>query len=517
LLQAILATETTTDTDYFKLLDLNLRRAEELAYSYKKRLDQVERSQESSEVMIKEFGSVPQMIAKAHSLAEENEILKKEESDFVIDNFLRRHKIALAPVSSLRDFAGVLRSFFESQTALLEQFADPPVITSEAALDFEAFCQDGQFGLAPEEIDTAEFGTAVDSDDLAKFEAMTTTAEKIQMLRRVIEITEALNAKLAGDIPPINPRLIIPGTTRAEKMIEDNQRLMLRIQDAQVRLETGLGENEVLTKQVVARMREREGYFQRYISSLKDMKTLTDSHMVVQACQAQNRAITHELFHLTTVMGLDVFRQEKDGEQSHYLRESFRAASDEFRDLHPVVIEKVELPPEPAEEEPQVLDPFALLKSRKKRIKKGKKSRHAVETPVVTDREHSSAIRSAHGEAVDFGVHPLTPPELLARLSLCVKLGGFLVDEHRDFYGVLTGELKTVCGTLGNQIRELTHTQQTDMQSQLSSINYCSHPILVKQKCQLAIQTDPIRKVDIEIQTGKPPTPPEGAARPKKK
>jgi hypothetical protein len=59
LLQTILATETTTETDYFKLLDLNLRRAEELPYSYKKRLDQVEKSQESSEVMIKEFGSVP--------------------------------------------------------------------------------------------------------------------------------------------------------------------------------------------------------------------------------------------------------------------------------------------------------------------------------------------------------------------------------------------------------------------------------------------------------------------------
>jgi hypothetical protein len=98
-----------------------------------------------------------------------------------------------------------------------------------------------------------------------------------------------------------------------------------------------------------------------------------------------------------------------------------------------------------------------------------------------------------------------------------VKLGGFLVDEHRDFSGVLAGELKTVCGTLGNQIRELTHMQHTDMQSQLSTINYCSPSITVKQKCQLTIQTDTIRKVDIEIQTGTPPTPPDGASRPKKK
>jgi hypothetical protein len=71
MLTLILTLNSDPMTKQFRLLDLNLRRIEELAWCYRKRLQAMEASQDSNELVMKEYGSVQEMIDRVQTFCEE--------------------------------------------------------------------------------------------------------------------------------------------------------------------------------------------------------------------------------------------------------------------------------------------------------------------------------------------------------------------------------------------------------------------------------------------------------------
>jgi hypothetical protein len=513
LLPTALALDPRDSTRYFKLVDLHLRRAEELAWCYSKRLRAVETSQELNESVIKEFGSVADMIEKVKLLSEENEDLKRKESLFMPDSFVRRRKVNETPAEAPRHLAMVLRAFLESQKELLEQIDDSREVNGRDCVEFDRFVRDSQISLGPSEIDFADFGNSVEMEEVRKSPPPSSDLEKLKKYREIVRVMENMWSRLLTDLQPISPSHIPTGTTRIEKVNEDNYRLLIRIRDAQAKLDGTLQTTTAMVKKLMAMIKAHNAHFQSYITLLKSYRSLRDSHILAQNYQSLNNDITTLLVKSCLSTGLGLLRQDLDIEMSNYLRSHFAAALDEYIALQPkpVVVEET---PEDESKEPDltVTDPMAFLRHTLKRSKRGRRPRRTSSQL----EEHKQAILTVQDPAFGPTV-TYSKAELVDVIFMALRLGGHAIGVEKDYFGafhsVLNSTLRDMSRTLTERIRE----RERDLAGQLREMNLISHSILVRGKCAIAVQTDPIGKADASAQEVPEKSAEHSAPKPKKK
>ena len=128
-----------SDQRLFSLIDLNLQRIEELAYAYKKRLIVVEESQESTEVVLRDYGSINHLLSRVQELEDENEKLKQDEKVFIHDAITKRRKFAQMTPTCARDMITVFKNFIKADKSTIQSYFDEEfsVDLDDSTLDFD--------------------------------------------------------------------------------------------------------------------------------------------------------------------------------------------------------------------------------------------------------------------------------------------------------------------------------------------------------------------------------------------
>jgi hypothetical protein len=132
------------------LRDVHMQRLEELIHVLQRRLIHVEQNQELTREISSEFGSVLGLVDALHALSDENERLRKGETDFYGDPLVRRLQDRMS-VHAVRPLVLALQSDLESEAAQRRalEWALPAVAC--AGRDIDALVPDANFTVATAE------------------------------------------------------------------------------------------------------------------------------------------------------------------------------------------------------------------------------------------------------------------------------------------------------------------------------------------------------------------------------
>ena len=302
-----------SDQRLFSLIDLNLQRIEELAYSYKKRLIVVEESQESTEVVLRDYGSINHLLAKVQELEEENEKLKQEEKVFIHDAITKRRKFAQMTPTCARDMITVFKNFIKADKSTIDTYFDEQftVNLDDSNLDFDSVSPDEGFKEEPSHFETTDFGNTTEPEMITPIVENDDLNEKINAFKNVISSIEATDLKISNEIAAIpnhydNRKYAT--VSHIDKIAEANEKILAKIHNASIDLDTKNSEVIDLSKKIIDMTTERKNLMKFYIQGLGHYKRLTESHIDVIQRQTFNKKILTLLFQLSSSFGLYIFR-----------------------------------------------------------------------------------------------------------------------------------------------------------------------------------------------------------------
>lgn len=237
------------------------------------------------------------------------------------------------------------------------------------------------------------------------------------------------------------------------------------------------------------------------------------------------------LLKLLLRMGIRMQDLPGEDEMSAFAKTQFDLAFKGWAEEHPreVVVER---PPSPPKEPEAIQDPMELMRQRllfkKKRQSRvvtatasaSKMDQAAIEEALRVCMAKEQGSQTQAPEVVE--EKTWEPPakysrmELLNIMAMAVKLGGFSMDLDCDYYSVIRNFLSSLSKDLETEFRENMLRVGNEIGAEFSRINFCGNRILVKEKCNIEIQTDELEKEDMECQTAQPEKA-SAAGKPKKK
>lgn len=509
------------DQFLFTLIDLNLARLEEMAYAYKKRLLIVEQSQESTDLILKEFGSVYGLLDREKQLADENQKLRDEEKSYIKDAFTRRRKFAEMPPVVARNLSSVFKRSIEFEKDMLENFSGcnfevPDVQGSD--LDFDAICGDTGFTTEPNHFDEQEFSST--SDELAEqLNNAKDSRDRLRILRELIHVMETNNAKLMQDITACRqkrrPHQETP-QTRLDKLLEENDHLFERVAAAQDSLEKNTEESCALAKDVLTMMKHRSGFQQAFVDTITQLRDLSKGHTVVKSMLSLDKDIVSTITMVTSALGKYLLESDCNAMRTQIESEvnSSAKALEDSQPPPPVVT----APPKEEVHEEEVS--MMSLATRQKKPRKPRQHKDNVSTGRPTDKnsvtpEVASTLSLEIPQPISSIVEkPLNPSELLMgasraellnAVSLALDLGGFTVGINLGLHDLFHDSFKNMLSQFKGDTSAHMQTFGQHMAENFGTIRLCSNRILVKQKENVAIQTEAAPRSDECIQVGEEP------------
>ena len=522
-LQEVNSLSSNPDKHLFTLLDLNLSRLEELAYAYKKRLLIVEQSQESTDLIIKEFGSVYGLLDREKELADENERLKNDEKAFIHDAFTRRRKFAQMSPSVARTIATVFTSEIQNQKFTLENYDafnfEIPEDSNED-IDFDAVCNDPGFMTEPNHYEESEFTASDETTD--KLLQTTDARDRLKVLKECIEQLENNNNRLMSEINTARQKkkkFLDTATTRVEKLIEENEQLFSRIAKEQDILDEKSQEGERIAKDVLTLIKHRSGYRQNLIEVFAQYRDLSKAHAEITRELYRDKTVLKSLLYLASATGVELLQGLQNIEKSPVNELLSTQITENAKQL-----EESAPPPPPApietpkEEQPEEISFLSFVKGGMKKSKrKSHKDRDshsnasssadlalAAEKALQLQQQEAEQAKKAQQKAQNQLMLNPTQAELYNSVSLAMDLGGYVIGHDKRYHAHAHFQLMKILKTFSSGTRDDLSNYEKNFHENLMKIRICANQILVKQKENIAIQTDVAHRSDEEIQAGDP-------------
>ncbi|KAK8892379.1 hypothetical protein M9Y10_029605 [Tritrichomonas musculus] len=301
-----------SDQRLFSLIDLNLQRIEELAYAYKKRLIVVEESQESTEVVLRDYGSINHLLSRVQELEDENEKLKQDEKVFIHDAITKRRKFAQMTPTCARDMITVFKNFIKADKSTIQSYFDEEfsVDLDDSTLDFDNVSADDGFKEEPSHFEASDFGNTTEPEMITPIIENDDLSAKVDAFKKVISSVEATDAKISNEIASIpnhydNRKYAT--VSHIDKLAESNEKILGKIHTLSSDLDTKNQEVIDISGQIFEMTKERKNLMQFYVHSLGDLKRLTESHIIIIQRQALNKTILTLLFQLCSSFGIYMF------------------------------------------------------------------------------------------------------------------------------------------------------------------------------------------------------------------
>lgn len=293
---------------HFFLVDLNLKRIEELVYSYKKRLIMVEESQESTDIVKSEYGSINDLIEKVQLLEIENRKLKEDEKHFINDSITKRRKFAQLTPYCARSFIKTFKNLIDGDEKTIESYInqDFSVDYEKSQLDFDQLTPDSTFSSDPSHFEASEFGNTTEPEIIAPLLEDENTPEKIEAFNNIVSTVLQTNSKIENEIQGMLQKQgnkMFRNTSRIDKMSEANEILIGKLHQLRSDLEQ---KNQDVTANAADLHRmayEKEQLNKWYANNLGNYKRLTESHADLMNRQHHNKKILQLLFEITSTLG----------------------------------------------------------------------------------------------------------------------------------------------------------------------------------------------------------------------
>lgn len=517
-----------SDIRLFTLFDTNLLRIEDLAYAYKKRLFVVEQSQESTEVVLREYGSINNLIDTVQAKEKENQELKEQESKFIADAFTCRRKLANITLPSTRKLIELLQTLYSAELEAIdcdrrEDFHVNDIESSN--ISFDTISNDPNFLIPPDHFDLQDFGNTTETD-LIELIVRNPRESKIGAYLKFCNGAEKTNKKIIREISTSNTSAPLKhegNLTRIDKLIISNDQLFTRVRKFSEMLDTKNDEIVVATSQICKMLSQRRVLMNAYITLLGRYKRLVNDHIAAMIKGKFNRQRLTSHLILISSMGSYLLRQTQNKSDEylynkfmaivHELEEEDRKAQEQQR-----AIEESEKASQP--EQVEQITPIKMAEMFKlSRLKKRKSGKEKFASPISSSHAslshdifetNQSAVRST---VSNFGfsavistvnrrlldAHPKT--EVLNALSLVFELSGYVIGVDRKFHETISTKLKETIDILHNELTAHVTDFGKDFNSSVNHMNILANSILVKTKENICIQTTAEPMIDEEIQT----------------
>lgn len=529
LLQESFERHKSPDELLFSLMDINFRRSEEVAHVFKKRLNNVEESQESSDYITKTYGSVTNLLNVLHELEEINKKLKEGESVFIDDVFVCRQRLSTFSPLLSRLYLNIYSTLLNNYLLFLSEIRQFEKVKTSNLPDFDEFCSDPLFSLDASDIDIVELGKSLETDEpLTNPKSL---PEKLSMMKEIIKLTNQLNNKLEQDIekcikvtkPP--PEHKTP--THLEKLAYENYRNLEKVRNYELQLDDLLSANSDLCSQIIRVMKYNQFISNDYIHLLDSYRKLVDDQIKMAYRQNQNRTSLKSLIYLISEFGLTKLgSQLRNSDQTiKFFNQLSKKESERLKTLNP---EPMILEQKPVVEEKkiEIHDPKFMMQLMMLKKKKHSRLPSQAQSGTTTGREYTE-LEELITERLSQRAHvhqPLPQPiqqpeiqpknpteikyfndsnkmEIIHGLAKAFQLGGFTIGSNQDFYKIIHNESNSILTDLSSSSHQIIEDFQQVFNMNFSQINYFANRILVKEKHQISIQTVKIENPDIETQT----------------
>jgi len=506
-----LSLSTSPDKQIFTLIDLNLARLEEMAYAYKKRLLIVEQSQESTDVVLKEFGSVNGLLESEKKLEMENEQLKNEEKSYINDAFTRRRKFAEMSPNVARSMAMVFSKTIEYELEAINRYIKysfPIEIPKQSSIAFEQICNDKGFDTSPMQFDESEFGST--SEELAeKLISTTNSSERISIIHELNHQMELNNIKLMNEISISRQkkRQRVEGPqTRVEKLNDENERLFIRIQDAQTNLDQRNQESAMISHEVIGAIKIRSNHKQSYINLAAKIRDLSISHSQLKGKLIENKIVLSTLLYIVSSFGNQLLNgNAKISPISDMFSRTIKQIEKQILDNEVALSPAVDSSHAEAhiEETPSMLH----MASRTRKNPKGRRTNHGNDrikkysssmSLIGMEKDHQNENTTLEQRK------PLvnsSKAELLNGISYAMDLAGFVIGDDRRYHQTISSSLKGIFEDLQYGAMQHVNEYGRGFSEAITRIRYLSNGILVKSKDHVALQTEAAPRSEEEAQT----------------
>ena len=524
LIDDIFAEEESPDVKkVFRLIDLNLRRTEEVVHLYQKRLNNIEESRESAEDVIKQYGSVANLINYLHDLEVENKMLKKEEVLHMNDAFVRRRNFGHLLPSLVRLFVLAYRNTFDSLYSQIPEFKKfiyndyehHEEEQDEKIKSFDDFCTDNCFKIDPNDIDISELGKTLETENSEHFINPERPAEKLKSLQEIVKLTEKQIDKLQTDIAKLTPNepessdltekpQPDAAVTRFEKLKQDNEKMLSQLRKVQIKLDNVINENNDMTFQLRALIATERNVSSYYANLLDKYRELINSQIDLIRIQNSNKTILKSVLYADCAFGDELLNYNKESPLNNIPRKYIvgRLKNEDIIQIEDPVPEEVPESEKPKENGEKVLnayDPKTLMMKLRKRKKKRSsyvKSSRTINT--ISEDTLQNETENDKSNEPHFFVR--SRHQTIDGLSMAFELAGFTIGEDKQFFKSTHAQLTSLLSQVSGDHHTLINQFGQELMTTLSQFNLLSNKILVKEKRNTSTQTLSIQLPDVETQ-----------------
>ena len=511
----------------FNLRDLSLHRLEQLAYAFRKRLLVVEQSQDSTEDVVREFGSINDLIDQMHILEAENEELRNEEKRYIHSAITRRRKFATLTPHCARELAIVYRNLLAGERTVLHEMDNMGY--ENASLDIDAVMKDQGFSVGSTEFDTQEFVNMTEPDMIDVIVENENLAEKVKAFERLIDTTEAQVTKVLSEIQTSKDNYVRPpegSRTRMGKLMESNEILLDKVAVINRTIDDQQKDVTEQARELCQMIREKEQVEVELIHRLYKMRDLAASHVLIMNRAFLNRDVVSNLYHLVSAMGNGLLNPGTETDLAEYLERRFtsltaRMQAEEIARRRAEALKNA-APPEEETREPEPLTPLELQQKlmQRKRKKSVRQRRTSVKSQKVNPEDMHIDIEpakqleaAAYAEMFFASTRPRL--EVLHGLATASEIAGYLKGVDKPFRQKIDRMMAPCVETLQKEMKAVIQSFEGKSTTDLNQVNMLANGILVKEKENISVQTEAVVRGNISSQTvemspAKPPPKPKG-------
>jgi hypothetical protein len=507
--------DARTETDIFRIFDLHLRRLEELCKVYRKRLFIVEQSEVSIEQVLRDYGSIHALLDSVHDSEIQHEQLRDEEVLFLGIPATRRRKFSEMSSFCSRLFSSVFQSMLTTERGVINAFRNCAFEAgySDSPRDIDSVMRDNSFAAPVDFFDTAEFGNTTEPELFQPLIDNLPIQEKIEAYKKVLEKSGRTVRKLEKKIPTGHKLHMSEDASqgRAEKMMCANDELMSRVSILNQMIGT---HNEVVHDSLASLIgvcQEKEACSAMFIDHLRQYKALVNSHRELLARAEQNRRIVAMLLHVVSSTGSPMIGDP--GEESpvgDLLAGQINAIAKVMQDEDIAAAEALAAQLAALQEEQESNEPWTPINLQQRLTTGRKKQRRAVNARKATvahalldgaGHSGTSAEKPATFENVEF-FYRRARIEVIHGLGFAAELAGFIVGVDKPFKQRYSQFFKEFLAQSSKDLGDKVAEYSTWFFGQLQLVNRAAGAILVREKEDIALQTDGLQWADKEAQTG---------------
>jgi hypothetical protein len=374
------------DRRLFNIIDLNLLRLEQLAAVFKKRLYAVEQSQGATEDVVRDFGSLNNVVDFVELAGDENVGLKGSELGFMPIPVSRRRRLGQMAPCALRAFAQVNRRMLSLELGALAQWKQSSHVegqeSEEKEIDIDGFLSDPSFSAAVDSFEAGEFGNTTEPEALTPLlDSSSSIADKIKAYQYVLKKAEMSGKKIQTENLSLVHRTFSMDSaalTTVDKLIDANEDLFGRVLAENADLNRLYEEIGKMAKLVENAAYERSLYMFSVHKILDQLRALAVSHEELTVNESNNVHIVCVLFHFIAEVGQMLLKgDENENATCEFIRQRCQVASLERMALDAIATTRAQLELEREENkghDMQEQSPMSL-RMRIKSLKKRKRSK----------------------------------------------------------------------------------------------------------------------------------------------